>query len=432
MTLSNKKANYDDHLDRISDLPSNVIDGILQHLNIRDLARTSILSRKWRDIWISFPRLEFDQEFFDLYDLEDFKDHTPEVCIIITEVLFLHNGPINKFTLFVPSGFNITYGYIVKWILFLSRKGVKFIELTTNKWEHCRMPSHFFSFQELTHVRLCNFKLLVPPNFCGFKSLVHFHFKCITFEYGALERLISGSPLLEELYIVSCFGYECIELSAPTLKVLGIEHIQAKVIGIKHIQAIKSICLEKAKNLIDLTLVLNQDGVSSLNKILPKIQRLTMGFGSKMLYAGIIHPSQLINLRYLKLDHVNLDERGELLYIVSVLKNASNLVELVLETYHDNGYKTQAAGRAEELECSSCCLSQLMTVNIKVGTNFKHVMSLIRFILANSSSLKTLTLNVQLGYNKSDVPILFNFSQDLLWMKRASQGAHIEFLHRGI
>jgi len=50
-----------------------------------------------------------------------------------------------------------------------------------------------------------------------------------------------------------------------------------------------------------------------------------------MLYAGIIHPSQLISLRYLKLDHVNLDERGELLYIVSVLKSASNLVELVLE-----------------------------------------------------------------------------------------------------
>jgi len=282
MTLSNKKANYDDHLDGISDLPSNVIDGILQHLNIRDLARTSILSRKWRDIWISFPRLEFDQEFFDLYDLEDFKDHTPEVCIIITEVLFLHNGPINKFTLFVPSGFTITYGYIVKWILFLSRKGVKFIELTTNKWEPCRMPSHFFSFQELTHVRLCNFKLLVPLNFCGFKSLVHFHFESITFEFGALENLISGSPLLEELYIVSCVGYDCIELSAPTLKVLGIEHIQAKVIGVKQIQAIKSICLEKAKNLIDLTLVLNQDGVSSLNKILPKIQRLTMGFGSKV------------------------------------------------------------------------------------------------------------------------------------------------------
>lgn len=418
MTLSNKKANYGDHLDRISDLPSNVIDGILQHLNIRDLARTSILSRKWRDIWISFPWLEFDKDFFDLYDLKDFKDHSPEVCIIITEVLLLHNGPINKFTLFIPSGFNIPFGCIVKWILFLSRKGVKFIQLASNESVPYRVPSHFFSFEKLTHVRICKFKLLVPPNFCGFKSLVHFHFERITFEFGALESLISGSPLLEELYIVNCSGIECIDLSAPTLKVFSIEHIQA----------IKSICLEKAKNLIDLTLVLNQDGVSSLNKNLPEIQRLTMGFVSKMLYADIIHPSQLIGLKYLKLDHVNLDEREELLYIVSVLKSASNLVELVIENYHDKGgYKTQAAGRVEELECSSCCLSQLLIVNIKVRSYFKHVMSLIRFILANSSSLKTLTLNVHRSHNKSDVPILFN-----IWMKRASHRAHIEFLHQGM
>ena len=47
-----------------------------------------------------------------------------------------------------------------------------------------------------------------------------------------------------------------------------------------------------------------------------------------MLYADIIHPSQLIGLKYLKLDHVNLDERGELLYIVSVLESAHSLVEL--------------------------------------------------------------------------------------------------------
>jgi hypothetical protein len=59
-------------------------------------------------------------------------------------------------------------------------------------------------------------------------------------------------------------------------------------------------------------------------------------------------------------------------------------------------------------------------------------MSLIHFILANSSSLKTLTLNIDLGYKKSDVPILFSISRDLLWMERASQRAHVEVLHQTI
>jgi hypothetical protein len=59
MSLFNKKANQDDHIDGISDLPCNVIDGILEKLNIRDLVRTSILSTKWRYMWTSVPRLEF-------------------------------------------------------------------------------------------------------------------------------------------------------------------------------------------------------------------------------------------------------------------------------------------------------------------------------------------------------------------------------------
>jgi hypothetical protein len=50
-----------------------------------------------------------------------------------------------------------------------------------------------------------------------------------------------------------------------------------------------------------------------------------------MLYADIISPSHLISLKYLKFDCVNLDEREELLYIISVLKSASNLVELVIQ-----------------------------------------------------------------------------------------------------
>ena len=36
-------------------------------------------------------------------------------------------------------------------------------------------------------------------------------------------------------------------------------------------------------------------------------------------------------IKYLKLDGVKLNERGELLYIISVLKSAPRLVELVIQ-----------------------------------------------------------------------------------------------------
>ncbi|CAJ2648313.1 unnamed protein product [Trifolium pratense] len=302
MTLSNKKANCADHIDRISDLPGNVIDGILKHLNIQELVCTSLLSRKWRYVWNTVPELGFCEEFFCRF--EDIDDPSPEICRIITEVLFPHNGPIYSFTLDIPSSSNIliTAEYFNKWILFLSRRGIKDLAIFNYGIFSDKMPSHVFSCQELTHLWLSGFKVSLSPNFCGLKNLLFLLLEHNMYEFGALESLISGCPLLKE-FTIELFG------------------------------DMKSICLKKAKNLIDLRLTVNQERVSGLIKSLPNIQRLTLESDcNKTLFADIISPSHLISLKYLKLRYVNLDERAELLYIVSVLKSASNLVELVIES----------------------------------------------------------------------------------------------------
>ncbi|GAU51734.1 hypothetical protein TSUD_243550 [Trifolium subterraneum] len=400
MTLSNKKANRGDHIDRISDLPCNVIDGILKHLTIHELVCTSLLSRKWRYVWNTVSQLVFCEDFFSRF--EDLDDPGPEINRTITDVLFQHNGPIYKFTLDIPleSNFLISTEYLNKWILFLSRRGIKKLLLFNYGTLSDKVPSNVFSCQELTHFWFCGFNLSVHPNFCGLKSLLVLYLLNNTYEFGAIETLLSGCPLLKEL----------------TIEIL---------------QDIKSICLEKAKNLIELRLMVNHERVSGLIKSLPKIQRLTLESyvsGDKTFYADIISPSQLISLKYMKLEGVNLAERGELLYIVRVLKSASNLVELVIQSYSDNC--EQEPYQLEELGCNSCCFSQLQTVNINVGSdNFKHAMSLMRFILANSSSLKTLAFKVHFG-DKLDPVALLSISRDLLLMERASQRARIEFTHR--
>jgi hypothetical protein len=90
---------------------------------------------------------------------------------------------------------------------------------------------------------------------------------------------------------------------------------------------------------------------------------------------------------------------------------------------------TKASDPSEELECSSCCLNQLKTVNITIcATSYQHAMSLIRFIVANSTSLKTLTFDV-LDSQELDAPVLSSISQDLLLMKRASPRAEVRFIH---
>ncbi|GAU33221.1 hypothetical protein TSUD_144820 [Trifolium subterraneum] len=351
MTQSIKMDNCVDHIDRISDLPGNVIDGILKHLNIRELVSTSILSTKWRKMWMSVRELDFGYDFVSRF--EDLDNHDLEILRIISDVLLLHDGPIYKFSLETsPLSNLITTEYPNKWILFLSKRDIKLKDLQILDYDRIdniiKMPSHIFSCEELTRFRCSGFNLSVPPNFCGLKKLVDLCLEHNTYEFGALENLVSGCPLLEKLSII----------------------LRGDM---------KPVCLKKAENLIDLRITLCKDCTSGLIKSLPKIQRLTIiePFGEK-LYTDIISPTQLISLKYLKLYGANLDERKEVLYVVSVLKSASDLVELDIKNQYCGGGSggEQEPDRLEELECSSCCLSQLQTVNICVGANFKHAMSL--------------------------------------------------------
>ncbi|CAL5193409.1 unnamed protein product [Lathyrus oleraceus] len=414
MTLFN--ANQ---IDRISDLPSNVIDVILGNLRIRDQVRTSILSTKWRYMWTSAPHLYFDDDFYQRFLVLD--DPGAVVSKIITDVVMLHNGPIHKFSICIYADFDfkITTEDINLWIPFMSRD-VKHLELVTHCVFKDPMPDILFSCKELTYFKCSSFILSIPPNFCGFEKLLELHLVCVEFESSALESLMSGCPFLEKLVIELCGDFEYLDISSPTLKVLLV----------KLEYDIKSICLKKAKNLVDFTLDANYNSLSGLIKSLPKIKRFSMLRGKKIPLADIIPPTLLTSsfssLEYLKLDEFNLKERGELLYIVSVLKSAPRLIELTIRQSDNNVDTIQVLDHSEELECSSWGGLKLQTVNIEVEARSQHAMSLIKLILANSPLLKTLTFNY--SSEKLGAVMLFRISQDLLLMKRASPRAQVKFL----
>ncbi|XP_020206135.1 F-box/FBD/LRR-repeat protein At1g13570 isoform X2 [Cajanus cajan] len=420
MIRCQKKVCLDDNTDRISDLPRNVIDNILRYLSIDDLVKTSILSRKWRYMWASVPQLEFDNDFFLTCECVE----GIESSSIITEILLLHSGPLHKFTVHFSSEdfISVENVCINKWILFLSRKGVKVLELENLQEKPYQIPSHIFSCHDLTHIHLSNFELPPVLNFCGFKSLVDLHLFDIIFKSGVLESLVSGCPILVKLTVSYCSGYERIYVSSPALKSLHIEDDKV----------IKSICLKQAQNLTSLTLLadgpgdnIDRDWVTDLLKDLSKLKRISLGTG----YIEILSPGVGINLpvllkdvKHLELNGVKLIEARELLFIGYVLESSSNLEELVIKNNSED-VETQLIFR--DFDCAN--FIKLQTVNITVKTLYEPALDFIRFVLASSPALEILTFKVDFGL--SDAAKLLSISSDLLRMERASPRARVKLLH---
>ncbi|CAL0315392.1 unnamed protein product [Lupinus luteus] len=186
------KANHNVAIDRISDLPSEIISKkILYLLPTRDVVRTSVLSREWRYMWTMVPRFEF-HVFFRMCKSVGFGESA--IFGIMSRILMLHDGPIYNVTLEFPMGNLFRMGFINNCLKFLSLCGVQEIILHNSEEGICEVPSNLFSLQTLTYCMLKHLELSLPPNFCGFKYLYQLELSHMKVDSGKLENLISLSP----------------------------------------------------------------------------------------------------------------------------------------------------------------------------------------------------------------------------------------------
>ncbi|AES81605.2 putative F-box domain-containing protein [Medicago truncatula] len=56
-------------VDRISDLPDSILSHILYFLPTKLAATTSVLSKRWKRLWLSVLSLDFDSSGFKTFDL---------------------------------------------------------------------------------------------------------------------------------------------------------------------------------------------------------------------------------------------------------------------------------------------------------------------------------------------------------------------------
>lgn len=381
--------------DIVSGLPRNIVNNILERMPVRDAARTSILSRKWRYIWSSHPHVVLHKDFFE----HNFIRNKPppfsadEFVYAIEKILLLHSGPILKFFFYIPN-FLYDWGrHVDQWLLFLSRNGIKELKLDNWSPNPYKLPSYVFFCPELTYLKLrsCIFK--PPDSFGGFGKLVTLHFDSIAFTDDIFRTPLPTAPLLESLKFLRCSGIEHFRIHAPRLQTLN-------AISSSNV---KSLCSQGSPNLAILSIVLGKMANSpaqvqtiNLSDYLgdwPRISTLCFdGFFLKLAGPGVVSRGLSVTLNHLRdlvLYEIRFEDSDQMSCAFRLLKSCPNLHTLcvvaaevgrdVLEP--DTSY-WDAPGLMNQT------LNQLQYVNVYVASGLMAEFLFTKFILASSPLLR--------------------------------------------
>ncbi|KAG7534096.1 F-box-like domain superfamily [Arabidopsis thaliana x Arabidopsis arenosa] len=207
-----KKAKICDKLsqeeDRISQLPEPLISEILLHLSTKDAVRTSALSTKWRYIWQSVPGLELDPYVFSNFD----------AFVSFVERFFDSHKKswIRKLQLYIGSGHGMCD--LNSWIDAVTTRRIQHLDLHYFRGDE--IPLSLYTCETLVHLRLSEVTLS-NADFVSLPCLKIMHFMHNRSpNETTLQKLISGSPVLEDLTIIRypIDNAEVLQVRSHTLK----------------------------------------------------------------------------------------------------------------------------------------------------------------------------------------------------------------------
>uniref|UniRef100_A0A0E0EIX3 F-box domain-containing protein n=1 Tax=Oryza meridionalis TaxID=40149 RepID=A0A0E0EIX3_9ORYZ len=208
--------------DRISALPDAVLGRIVSHLKTWQAVRTSVLSKRWRDVWASAPRVDIrhpcacderaDQERFHGFVDTLLLRRRPFAPIKALRLCWTHDGDANN------------------WIAHAVRRGAEEIELSTRHHQGSLEPEPEFTSFISPKIKI----LKLTRVGMDIRSITQICSRCTSLEELELDdvRLLEGqiqSASLKRLSIIKCYIDDGFLVDAPNLvslcfiRPLGIE-----------------------------------------------------------------------------------------------------------------------------------------------------------------------------------------------------------------
>ncbi|XP_050288654.1 F-box protein At4g22280-like [Quercus robur] len=211
-----KKQNANKSRKGINNLPDPILQHILSYLSTKEAVRTSILSKRWKYLWTSIPKIDFN---------EGAPDRRMMFMKFVERVLALH-GPSNikRFSL----SCNVQYdtSCINGWMRSVVKHKVQVLDLyLRNFQEPLALPPCLFTCESLEVLILHMFHSLKLPSSISFSCLKKLTLEKVIFsDDHSTQQLFTGCPILEDLFIIDCIWkyVKAVCISSPMLRRLFI------------------------------------------------------------------------------------------------------------------------------------------------------------------------------------------------------------------
>ncbi|XP_074310764.1 putative F-box/FBD/LRR-repeat protein At5g56810 isoform X1 [Silene latifolia] len=308
------KENYD----RLSELSEDILLSIVSSFTMKEVARLSLVSRRWEYIWHCFPHLIFE----DPRAMDNIRRNWKAIVVERPDFVRMVDRVVEEHLGTAIDELRITFdldkkwqSYVDKWAAFALDKQVKRLEFNfTSPWRYGRIR-----YGNGIVLPMCDEPLDLPPKFTGFKSfLTSLCLKYVNVTDEFMDYVSHSCPSLENLCIVGskyltrmsgafdqvkhlevtlCRNMKTIDISARTLRSFTMysQHIQPRM---AHASSLVEVSIGGYDDFYAVTYA-----IDSLALYLSQLLYLNLRISKKMIL-GIDHSAAMPKLQHLELQVV--------------------------------------------------------------------------------------------------------------------------------
>ncbi|KAK8630419.1 hypothetical protein V6N13_079215 [Hibiscus sabdariffa] len=420
--------NGEEGIDQLSDLPDAVLCHILSFLPTKTSVATSVLSKRWTDLWRTVPALSFSSIEF-----------TGGFVDPVYKVLAMFQAQtIYQFSLHFEPTPTVDALHIYPWILTALERNVQELKLNfgTSPGQLVRLPSPIFICKTLVCLKLFDATfMVVPANVC-LPSLRFLQAERVYYpNEGCFIRLLSGSPILEELIIEkSGDNVFVLDINVPSLKKITVKRPSSQI-GFYKLR-IKAPMLETLKlfgligcnvrggdfpNLIEAAIHIDipyNEGVIVRFKEIGNIMFLSLSDYTFMSMCFQQPFPKFCNLVYLEITTCCEFWRE----LVALLRSANNLKTLLFHISVPSYHKGRNCSNSLPVIAPRCVSASLEMLELTGVCKQKCSWKFVRYVLKNAKVLKKMKIWTSLSLKNRSRRL-----KNLLEYPRASAACEIDF-----